>query len=216
MRFRGWGRQLTAHLRRVLVSGLVLAGYLASSIGLPLPAPRIIKDLSRPFPCQHRRCGCLDADQCWKQCCCFSPEQRQRWARAHGIEAPLCDHAEADDGDRSPPCCSAPDTPASSYCHDAEPGAAGTASACPTCGQPSLPLEKVEPSTVTWVIGALARRCAGLASDWLSAHPAVPPSCESGWHPEYPLVGILPPWKATLRLLSKPPPEPPPRGSAAN
>ena len=55
--------------------------------GIPLPSSKA-KDTTIPFPCQHHACGCLTAEQCWKDCCCFSPKERLAWAREHGVQAP--------------------------------------------------------------------------------------------------------------------------------
>jgi hypothetical protein len=42
------------------------------------------KDLSVPFPCQSRACGCRSAAQCQKKCCCFSRAEKVAWARRQG------------------------------------------------------------------------------------------------------------------------------------
>ena len=57
---------------------------------LPLPTAHELnggKDLSRPFPCQDRPCGCRSADQCRKKCCCFSADQKLAWAKRHRVPA---------------------------------------------------------------------------------------------------------------------------------
>ena len=46
------------------------------------------KDLSAPFPCQHRACGCRSAAQCWKKCCCFNHSQKVAWAARNGVRLP--------------------------------------------------------------------------------------------------------------------------------
>lgn len=46
------------------------------------------KDAAIPFPCQHRVCGCKSAQQCWKQCCCFTNREKVAWAAAHRVELP--------------------------------------------------------------------------------------------------------------------------------
>jgi hypothetical protein len=73
-------------LRR-FVAGFSLANYLLLLVGIPLPTP-VSKDSSRPFPCQHHRCGCASADQCWRHCCCFTREQKLAWARENGVSPP--------------------------------------------------------------------------------------------------------------------------------
>jgi hypothetical protein len=74
---------------RRLISLIVLIGILGSFV--PLPAGLglgVTKDLSKPFPCQYRACGCRSADQCWKQCCCFTNSQKVAWAKAEEIALP--------------------------------------------------------------------------------------------------------------------------------
>jgi hypothetical protein len=74
-------------LPRRLCAGLTLLAYLATALGLPLPAAGRPKD-GEPFPCQDHPCGCRTAEQCWRGCCCFTPEQRLAWAKANNIEPP--------------------------------------------------------------------------------------------------------------------------------
>lgn len=86
---------------RRLVAGFSLANYLLLLIGIPLPTP-VSKDSSRPYPCQHHRCGCASADQCWRHCCCFTREQKLAWARENGVSPPeefLADHHDEDHHD---------------------------------------------------------------------------------------------------------------------
>ncbi len=68
------------------------------------------KDLSRPFPCQNRPCGCRSAEQCEKKCCCFSPSQKLAWAKRNRVTS--FDHSvvemkrESLDSSSSRGCCS--------------------------------------------------------------------------------------------------------------
>ncbi len=90
--------------RRQAVAGVTLLAYLAASIGVPLPTG-VAKDLSRPFPCQHHSCGCLNAEQCWQRCCCFTRDQRLAWAHEHDVipPAPVPDgDSPRQDGSRCP------------------------------------------------------------------------------------------------------------------
>lgn len=74
---------------RRLTSLAVLLAIVWSFVPLPVPSqPPVGKDLSRPFPCQNRPCGCRSADQCWKQCCCFTHSQKVAWARTNGVAIP--------------------------------------------------------------------------------------------------------------------------------
>jgi hypothetical protein len=72
----------------------VLIALLASLCAPMIPAWRPSgsveqgKDLSAPFPCQHRACGCRSAAQCWKKCCCFNHAQKVAWAARNGVRVP--------------------------------------------------------------------------------------------------------------------------------
>jgi len=46
------------------------------------------KDLSQPFPCMNRPCGCRSADEFWKKCCCFTNQQKVAWAEANDVAIP--------------------------------------------------------------------------------------------------------------------------------
>ncbi|MCE9527475.1 MAG: hypothetical protein K8R36_15640 [Planctomycetales bacterium] len=70
-----------------LVAGFLVICVMAASLGVPV----ILKpqrDLSRPFPCMHHRCGCSSADACWGGCCCMTSAQKLAWAKEHGVTPP--------------------------------------------------------------------------------------------------------------------------------
>ena len=85
-----------------LAAGLTAVVYLVIAVGVPLPmAATAEKDLSQPFPCMNSPCGCQNAEQCWKSCCCHTPAERFAWAKAHGITPPACLIAAAKDAAES-------------------------------------------------------------------------------------------------------------------
>ena len=89
MRFRS--RTFWRAVARRLIGLSVLLSLCAVLLPLPLAPllhPGTGKDLSKPFPCQKRACGCQSADQCWKKCCCFTNSQKVAWARANKITLP--------------------------------------------------------------------------------------------------------------------------------
>jgi len=70
-----------------LICLVVALGFCLSFV--PLPVDQLtVKDLSEPFPCQHRACGCRSAQQCWKTCCCFTNAQKIAWSKTHHIKLP--------------------------------------------------------------------------------------------------------------------------------
>ena len=59
-------------LQMRLTSSITLIAFLAAIVGLPVP--RIIKKSDEDFPCRYHACGCIDAEMCRTNCCCFKPE----------------------------------------------------------------------------------------------------------------------------------------------
>src|ERR1051326_338719 len=73
--------------RQKLVRALTLLAYLLTALPIPVSATTA-REVGTPFPCQGHSCGCQTAEQCWRGCCCFSPEEKLAWARSHGIQPP--------------------------------------------------------------------------------------------------------------------------------
>ena len=76
---------------RRLISLCILLSVCALLLPLPVAFLRTTgseKDLSQPFPCQNRPCGCQSAEQCWKKCCCFTNEQKVAWAKTNNVKLP--------------------------------------------------------------------------------------------------------------------------------
>ena len=96
LRTRRWKR--TAWRRRRPVCAAISAAlYLVLALGIPLPMPSQLaaKDKSEPFPCMDSPCGCRNAEQCWRHCCCHTLIERLTWAREHNIRPPEYVLAEA-------------------------------------------------------------------------------------------------------------------------
>jgi len=62
--------------------------FLIASVGYPVWSSGGGKDLSQPFPCMHRHCGCRNAEQCWRGCCCFTNQQKLTWAKTNKVTPP--------------------------------------------------------------------------------------------------------------------------------
>ena len=72
---------------RVLRGGMAV-WFAALSFGIPLPAPPVAAVSSEAYPCMDHRCGCRDAEHCWRSCCCMTREQKFAWAVEHGVRPP--------------------------------------------------------------------------------------------------------------------------------
>jgi hypothetical protein len=186
-RLRTIGRRM-AHKSCVL---LAIAGYGIACFGFPV-VRHSEKDLSKPFPCADRPCGCMSADSCWDHCCCFSREQKLAWAVEHGVEVPawvLARKVEPEKASQAVAKCShCKPTPTKSCC-------AGRA----------------KPAQTKWVLGMLARKCRGQGSDWLSSGAVLPAPLPIVWQPCIACVGNVFSFDALFVPPKLAPPLPPPR-----
>jgi hypothetical protein len=72
----------------------ISASLLAWFICLQLPwsfSPQSLipyKQTGEAFFCMGRSCGCMTAEQCWKNCCCSTQSQRIAWATKNGHKIP--------------------------------------------------------------------------------------------------------------------------------
>jgi len=126
--------------------------YLFVALGVPVNAVAM-KDMSRPFPCMFSRCGCCDAEQCYRHCCCHTARERLAFATKHGVTPPkelMAAAAEEslaiDDTVRA--CCSQ----------------------SPSCQA----TKAVDPACANQVVIHEAMKCRGLATDWLHSGAAIP------------------------------------------
>ena len=128
---------------RKLFVGLILLGQLLYSFGMPLPASgHSNHNSSTPYPCQFRPCGCVSSDKCWAgDCCCFTLEEKLRWADKRGISVPGHVRPMVAARQASPKtkksCCEAADA----SCRET----------------PSSPT----PAPIRWAVGIVARKCRG-------------------------------------------------------
>jgi hypothetical protein len=161
-------RLLPPKFSRQAISIVTLFAYTAMVFGVPLPATAR-KANDQPFPCQNNPCGCATAEQCWRSCCCTTPEQRFAWAQRHGVTPPA--YAERPKAKLKRDCCEHQQTPTD--CQD------GSCSTKPKSESP--PDEQGEPKTIHFVLGIAATKCGGGPSLWLSAGLAPPPSLWFVW-----------------------------------
>ncbi len=222
---------------RRAVAWAMLGLYALMASGLPLPvmsppagsaAARKLagKDRSRPFPCRDKACGCDSAQRCFSNCCCHTPAETLRWAKARGIESAViaalqrrvaaAAPAPAAAGccaakQAKPSCCGAEaaatvtesDTADESICSDYQSLAA----------EPGLPPESpvAEPPATKVVILRAMLACNGIVAEWAAACAALPPpavvTCEIPW----PRVGAVMTCDEGASGTGCPPDLPPPR-----
>jgi hypothetical protein len=187
-----WSRRNRRFLKLAGARLIALAAsliYLAAAMGLHLPQPTS-KDTSQAFPCMHSRCGCRDAEQCWKSCCCHTVAERRAWAEEHNVAVPeelLADAsktrpvAKCKDGgacrhNNSTCAVAAKPTSRSSKLSNSPVCRLDTATACMKCG-----FKERAPRTESRLDGqddsisiAQALKCQGAGASWNGVLPAVP------------------------------------------
>ena len=106
--------------RRIVTAGCLVSIVLLMT-GIPV-RPACRKDLSSPFPCMESHCGCMTAEQCWRNCCCHTLEEKLAWARHHGVTPPgyvleqiACYDSDAEESG-SPSCCCSENQAVSKEC----------------------------------------------------------------------------------------------------
>lgn len=137
---------------RLFVAWGATLWYLFVALGVPVDTAAM-KDVSRPFPCMFSRCGCCDAEQCYRHCCCHTAHERLAFAAKHGVTPPeeliaaaANESLTIDDSARD--CCTKSQSPKVKVC-------------CAPIG-------------ATQVVIHEAMKCRGLATDWLHSGAAIP------------------------------------------
>jgi hypothetical protein len=211
-RDRVWARRLTA-----VVS---LAGYLLTTVGIPLPAS-IQKERGVAYPCQHHACGCTSAAECWNNCCCYSTSQKLAWAREHNVTPPAQllaaaehVHDEPEDHDAHGETTSAHPQPnsccAKSGAHGEPAGASCHADDCSEHAKVSGDADR-QASRVTFVSCVMARKCRGLAEYWCLSGAALPPPSIVTWQFQWDVVERIGCATAPHFSSDDSPPVPPPQ-----
>ncbi len=205
--------------RRVCV-GLMLAAYLLTVAGFPVQGSAK-KHGSHPFPCQDHDCGCSSAEECWTNCCCFSPAQHLAWAKEHGVEPPAytvlpaATDSEPAHADHECARCEAPKTQDALPCPDLMAQVDDGQKTDECCLEHSHSAnQEVQPSSapgIRWAMGVNIMRCRGFSTLWVASGSVAPPPPALTWSPRWKPDGCvcLHDTDATVRLT--PPLDPPPR-----
>ncbi len=80
--------------RQSLLRWTAACAYAVLALGIPLPMP-VGKASKGLYPCMNHHCGCQSAEQCWRNCCCMTLEERLVWARQNHVRPPEYALAEA-------------------------------------------------------------------------------------------------------------------------
>jgi len=160
---------LRRRLRQMTALGMLVA-LVVTSLGIAVPVPAQ-KQTDQPYPCMDCPCGCVDAETCWRSCCCHTNAEKVAWARAHGVippahvlaavEKPACCQR------RAATCCRTQRSCCEKVVQDSERPLIWRAS-CETGKRGA-----------TSIVLLQALRCQGLAGSWTLLPPTiVPPAIE--------------------------------------
>lgn len=143
--------------------------FVVCAVLLPMPfsswSPSgVEKDLSQPFPCQNRPCGCRSAEQCWKKCCCFTNSQKVAWAKANSVQLPDYVVAAAKQETKSPKkacaLCSTSKASRSKATCESVTVAPGSQTKAAT----GSPRRSMKTKATKWVLSVYAAECQGQPS----------------------------------------------------
>lgn len=210
-----------------------LAVYLVALVGFPVP--EFAQSTSATaYPCQHGRCGCATAEQCWRSCCCKSLEERLAWARENHVTPPAfvlrqlaetealaattpqttaspkgcCQHQHGDAEVQKIICDRrSPRPEAKSACNAA--WQASSNSCCSHCGDAAKATK--QPPTTTWFCVVDAAKCSGIHSLWIALGTVIAPPANVDNENELSLAGMVSPAIQYRYAVSLSPPFPPPR-----
>lgn len=172
---------------RHCVAVISLLAFVAAITGLP--APIVVgenhgKDVSQPFPCMFSRCGCRNAEACWRACCCRTNAEKIAWAKQNDVTAPayvIAAAAKEVPVVAKPSCCSHSQPVAANFaktktcCSETSAPKVAVAACCQkknTTPAPAVVESKsisvASPTPWTFVISIAARKCQGLPQIWLT------------------------------------------------
>jgi hypothetical protein len=198
--FWAWARRRGRPIARRGIALLALCGFIASTIGVPVPALPLGKDLSQAFPCMHRGCGCRSAAQCWKGCCCFTNQQKLAWCAQNGVEPPaiVVKHARHER-----------QRALAQKTHCDEAAGRGTCCQQDKASPPYAPAKASSP--IEFVFSIHARKCQGQADVWLALGAVTAPPQPVLLALELTCCGSATPSLANLSSVTSSPATPPPR-----
>ncbi len=197
----------------------MLIAYLLTVAGFPVLGSTK-KHSGQPYPCQDHDCGCTSAEECWRSCCCFTPEQHLAWAKENGVEPPAyavlpATHSEPAHADRECSRCEESKKQEAPPCPDLLDQVSDDQKIDECCSEHS---HGAKPATQTpaasrirWAMGVNVMRCHGFSTLWVTSGSVAPPPPALTWSPFWKIDGCLSILDADATVRLTPPLDPPPR-----
>ena len=142
-----------------ITAATLLAALAAGTLGIAVPVlvERVSDEL---FPCMNCSCACPSAEVCWRDCCCYTHQEKLDWAEKNGVVPPeFVVEAAREERELAelPPCCQKRLAKAS------------------CCSKKKSCCAKQPASTTRTILLIGALRCRGLSSHWTLLPPCVVP-----------------------------------------
>ena len=191
-----WRRRLQRVVSLFVVLALVIC-----SLGVPLPM-RVEEPVSEPYPCQNCGCGCPDAETCWRECCCYTQEEKIAWAKENSVLPPafvlaqLSRKASAKTAKTPGSCCSS----VARTCCDGSSSCCSDKANCEAAQMEEL-----------FVLAFQVLRCRGLTSSLTSLPPSILPMGKELVEFQSPLLATVVPienlYSSPSQEIEPPPPQ---------
>jgi hypothetical protein len=209
LRFFARPRYAKPRRRQSLLRWTAVCAYTVLAMGIPLPVP-VWKASQELYPCMNHHCGCQSAEQCWRNCCCMTLEERLVWARQNRVRPPEFVLAEA----RAKGIEWAANWPGSENQQDTQQFCSEQprehACCCGHCGQKSAAAEQQRSKGII-LIEAL--KCHGVGENWQGLAVSLPPPVAVPYCFPNECVDYVRLHSPQLSSVTYPPDVPPPRVS---
>jgi hypothetical protein len=202
-----------------VVIGILLVSQTVAATGMPLPvlAAGQQKDFSQPYPCMNHPCGCMNAEQSWRSCCCLTMEEKLAWARENGVEPP--EFVREFVGKTTTNPGNSENCQSGGCCHSKGQGSQNKAPSCcdsevPKTTENEKPkAPSSQPRKMMVVLGMMALRCQGQGPQGqLSETPSTAASAPMTVVHTLELLEIVPILHIEPESIPHEPASPPPRG----
>lgn len=203
-------KKMRRRLGRAAITAATLAAVAACAVGVPQPAV-VSKSHDERYPCENHPCGCSDAESCWRDCCCFTPDEKLAWAQRAGVTPPAFAVAAAREASVQLCAAKPSDHGASSCCTKKVTCCSKGGTACDS--EPGADASLAGPSPTRqggWIMLHAAMKCRGLTVSVALLPPSLPAVSSDFFEPAIvrfasPLAAPLCYESPSLRVPTPPP-----------
>ena len=187
-----------------------------------MPLPKSCpKDKSIAYPCMDHVCGCMNAEQCWRGCCCFTRDEKLAWAKENGVTPPafVLAQTEAEEKHNHACCSSEKECEKPHECSECKKteSVASNKKEADSCGHEQGSIqqpEEAESVEFTWVVTLQALKChSDQGWNWLAGIIVIDLTEQSSVSGQAAIQESVICQNEAIQTISHLPPVPPPRCS---